>query len=83
MVDNFPDNDKYKNWLIASKTIIVKKYSYILLLAVLLCLVLQKMVNNENSKLKFTILITATALFTLAIVIEIFKFVVKAKVKNQ
>ena len=83
LVDNYPDNDKYRNWLLASKTIKVKKYSNLLWLGVLICLVWETMVNKEDAKLKFSLLIAATVLFVLAIAVEIFNFLVKAKIKKQ
>lgn len=83
LVDNYPENDKYKNWLSASKTIKVKKYSNYLWLGVLICLVWETMVNKDDEKLKFNLLIIATVLFVLAIVAEIFNFLVKAKIKKQ
>jgi tetratricopeptide (TPR) repeat protein len=83
LVDNYPDNDKYRNWLLASKTIKVKRYSNYIWFGVLICVILESLVNKENATLKFNLLIIAAVLFLFAIIIEIFHFIVKAKIKKQ
>jgi hypothetical protein len=84
LVVNYPDNDKYRNWLLASKTIKVKKYSNYLWFGVLILMVWESLVDKEeDANLKYNLLIVAGVLFVIAIGIEIFHWAVKAKIKKQ
>ena len=83
LVDTYPDNDKYRNWLFASKTIKAKKWLNFLWGGVIVCVVWQTRVNKEDLKLKYYLLIAAIILFILAIVIEILNALLKTKIKEK
>ena len=83
LVKNYPDNDKYRNWLRASKTIKVKKISNNIWFGVFICIVWELLLKTENANLKLGLFITACILFVIAIVLEVFSFLVKAKLKNS
>ena len=83
LVYNYPDNDKYRNWLRASKTIKVKKFSNNIWVGVFICIVWESLLKKENTNLKLGLFITACILFVSAIVLEVFSFLVKAKLKNS
>ena len=83
LVYNYPDNDKYRNWLLASKTIKVKKISNNIWFVVFICIVWESLLKKENTNLKLGLFITACFLLVIAIIIEVFSFLVKAKLKNS
>jgi hypothetical protein len=83
LVDNYPDNDKYRNWLLASRTVQTRKYVNYLWLALLVTMVWETMVNKDNRQLKDYLLIAGSVLFVLAIIGEISKALIKSRIKNQ
>ncbi|MCX6291587.1 MAG: hypothetical protein NT126_07460 [Bacteroidetes bacterium] len=83
LVENFPDNDVYRNWLLASRTIKAKKYLNILWPAGFICLMWETMVNKEDAKLKDYLLIAMIVIFVLAIAVEIINSLVKDSIKKK
>ena len=78
-----PDNDKYRNWLLVSKTIKAKKYLNFLWFGSFACVVWETILKTEDRKLKDYLFITAIVLCGLAIIVEIFNSLVKSRIKKQ
>jgi hypothetical protein len=83
LVDNYPDNDKYRNWLLASKTIKIKKWLNFFWYGGLICLVWQTMLNKDNPYLKDNLLLSSVILFILAILTEIIIALIKSNIKQK
>ena len=83
LVDNYPDNDKYKNWLLSSRTIQSKKYVNYLWFAAVICMVWETMVHKEDRQLKDSLLIAAIIFFGTAVCGEITNALVKTSIKKQ
>ena len=83
LVDNYPDNDKYRNWLLASRTIQVKKYVNFIWGATAVFLVWETMVSKEDRQLKDYLLIATTILFVIALIGEIVNALIKSSIKKQ
>lgn len=83
LVDNYPDNDMYRNWLLASKTVQAKKYVNYVWAAAAVCLFWESMVNKEDGQLKNYIIVTTAILFVIAIVGEIANAIIKSRIKKQ
>ncbi|WP_026897706.1 hypothetical protein [Daejeonella oryzae] len=83
LVDTYPDNDKYRNWLLASKTIKAKKYlNYIWLLA-LVSLIWSTLATKDGDTNKDYFLM-ATGVFVLTgISLEIANSVLKSRIKPK
>ena len=82
LADTYRDNDKYKKWLLASRTVKVKKYLNFFWYGAFTCLVLGAMVNKEDIKLRGYLLIGTIALIGLAIATEIIKIFIKSKIEK-
>jgi tetratricopeptide (TPR) repeat protein len=83
LVDNYPDNDKYRNWLLASKTIQTRKYVNYVWGATAVFLVWEIMVSKEDRQLKNYLLIATSIFFVIAIIGEIANAVIKSRIKKQ
>jgi tetratricopeptide (TPR) repeat protein len=84
LVDNYPDNDKYKNWLLGAKTIPVKKWLNFIWTAACVTILIEAMTSkNKEPMLKSYTLYLATMLFSIAIMIEIFIWLTKRKIKQK
>lgn len=83
LVDNYPDNDKYKQWLYASKTIRATKYLNILWGLTVFCFVWASFIKSEDEKFKYILIITAIIAGILAILTEIAKAIIKFSIKEN
>ncbi len=83
LVDNYPDNDKYRNWLLSSRTIKTRKYVNYLWFALVVAMVWETIVNKDNRQLKDYLLIAGSVLFVLAIIGEIANALIKSRIKNK
>ncbi len=83
LVDNYPDNDKYRNWVLASKTIQMRKYINYVWGAAAVCIVWGTMVSKEDAQLKNYLLIATTIFFVIAIFGEIANALIKFRIKKQ
>jgi tetratricopeptide (TPR) repeat protein len=83
LVDNYPDNDKYRNWLLASKTVHTRKYLNYAWAATVVFLVCETMVSKEDGQLKNYFLIATTIFFVIAIIGEIANALIKSRIKKQ
>ena len=81
LVDTYPENDKYRNWLLASKTITAKKWLNILWYGAIATLVWETMVNKEDAIFENYLLIVSFILFILAILTEILNAFIKSSIK--
>lgn len=83
LVENYPENDKYKRWLLASRTIQLKKFVNYLWIATLICFVWETMVNVEDEKLKTNLLIAGIVFFGIGITGEIAIVFIKSRIKRH
>jgi len=84
LVDNYPDNDKYKNWLSGAKTIQTKKRLNYIWMAVFITIFIEAMTSRNNQPLlKNYLLCLAIILFTIAIIIEIFIWLTRYRIKQK
>jgi tetratricopeptide (TPR) repeat protein len=79
LVDTYHDNDKYKKWLLASRTVKIKKYLNFFWFGALACLIFESMVKKEDAKFKEYLLIASIILFGFAIATEIINVIIKSK----
>lgn len=82
LADTYHDNDKYKKWLLAARTVKVKKYLNFFWFGAFTCLVWETMVNKEDIKLKNYLLIATIVFIGLAIATEIVNVFIKSKIKK-
>lgn len=83
LVENYPENDKYKRWLLASRTIQLKKFVNYLWMATLICFVWETMVNVEDEKIKTNLFIAAIVFFGIGITGEIAIVFIKSRIKRH
>ena len=83
LVYTYHDNDKYKNWLVAARTVKVKKYLNFFWFGAFTCLFWETMVNKENVKLKNYLLVATIAMFGLAIATELINVFIKSRIKKD
>jgi len=80
LVENYPENDK---WLLASRTIQLKKFVNYLWMATLICFVWETMVNVEDEKIKTNLFIAAIVFFGIGITGEIAIVFIKSRIKRH
>jgi hypothetical protein len=83
LVDNYPDNDKYRNWMLASRTIQTRKYVNYIWAAAAVCLIWEIMVYKEDAQLKNYLLLATTIFFVIAIIGEIANALIKSNINKQ
>ena len=83
LVDNYPDNDKYRNWLIASKTIKTKKYLNFIWGFATVGFIWYLMAINDRDQNRNYFLVAAIVFVLLAVTIEIKNSLLKSRIKKQ
>lgn len=83
LVKSYPDNEKYSNWLLASRTIKIKKWLNILWLGNLVSIGCISFIEKEDAALKNYLFIIAITFFTLAGLAEIINAKIKSNIKKN
>jgi tetratricopeptide (TPR) repeat protein len=83
LVNNYPDNDKYRNWLIASKTIKTKKYLNFIWGFAIMGFVWYLMATNERDQNRNYFLGAAIVFGLVAVTVEIKNSLLKSRIKKQ
>ncbi len=83
LVKSYPDNEKYRNWLLASRTIKIKKWLNILWLGNLVSIGCISFIEKEDAALKNYLFIIAITFFTLAGLAEIINAKIKSNIKKN
>jgi hypothetical protein len=83
LVDNYPDNDRYKNWLIASKTIKTKKYLNYIWGFAIMSFVWYSMATNDKDPNRNYFLAATIAFVLLAVPFEVANLLRKSRIHKQ
>jgi len=83
LVDNYPDNDKYRNWLIASKTIKTKKYLNFFWGIAMVSFIWYLMAKNDQDQNRNYFFVAAIVFILLAVTVEIKNSLLKPRIKKQ
>lgn len=83
LVDNYPENDKYRNWLIASKTIKTKKYLNFIWGFAMVGFIWYLMATNDRDQNSNYFLVAAIVFVLLAVTFEIKNSLLKSRIKKQ
>ena len=83
LVDNFTENDKYRNWLLASKTIKAKKILNYFWFGAFLAFIWYSLATKDNDKNRDYFLIFGIICAGIAALIQIAVSVVKASIKKK
>jgi len=83
LVDTYPENDKYRNWLLASKTINLRKYLNYFWSCEFVCIFWYTLISKENFVLKQILIVVAIVLIVVAIFGEIMVALMKASIKKK
>ena len=83
LTDKFPDNDKYKNWMAATKTHSIRKLINVLWYVIAAAVLLTSFVEREDIGDLYDIVLIIGGLALIgAVSAEIFKAINKKKIKN-
>lgn len=82
LVDNYPNNDKYRDWLLGLKTTRIKKYTNFIWPLFFVCIIWSSLLDEKNRTLILILLYVGAVLFVLGIGIELFNFLLKKKIKR-
>ena len=83
LADNYPDNDKYRNWLIASKTIKTKKYLNFIWGFAMVGFIWYLMATNDRDQNRNYFLGAAIVFGLVAVTVEIRNSLLKSRIKKQ
>ena len=83
LVDNYPDNDKYRNWLIASKTIKTKKYLNFIWGFAMVGFIWYFMATNDRDSNAHYFLIATIVFVLLGVTVEIANSLLKSRINKQ
>lgn len=82
LVDNYPNNDKYRDWLLGLKTTRIKKYTNFIWPLFFTCIIWSSLIDEKNKNLILILLYVGSVLFVAGIGIELFNFLLKKKIKR-
>jgi tetratricopeptide (TPR) repeat protein len=83
LVDNYPDNDKYRNWLIASKTKKTKKYLNFIWGFASMSLIWYLLAKNDRDTDRPYFLVATIILVLLGVAVEIAISLLKSRINKQ
>jgi len=83
LVENYPDNDKYRSWLLASKTVKFKKITHNLWYLLIVIVIWYIVIKADDVKLKNGLLIGIIVISFIAILTEIAIGYIKRSVKRK
>lgn len=83
LVDNYPDNDKYRNWLIASKTKKTKKYLNFIWGFTIVGFTCYFMATNDRDPNARYFLVATIILVLLGVAVEIAISLLKSRINKQ
>jgi hypothetical protein len=83
LVDNYPDNDKYRNWLFASKTIKAKKYLNYIWDFAGMSFIWYSLATNDGDRNRRYFLAAAIIFVLLGFCVEIANSLLKSRIKKQ
>lgn len=83
LVDNYPDNDKYKNWLLASRTIKAKKYLNYIWGFAFMSFIWYSLATKDNDTNRDYFLMATIVFVLLGILVEIANSLLKSSIKQK
>lgn len=83
LFDNYPDNDRYKNWLIASNTIKTKKYLNFFWGLAIASFVCYLMAANDRAPSSMYFILATIAFVLVAVAFEVANWLRKSRINKQ